>query len=101
MLTNDGPSIGRQWAITMAFYSAVHLAKAIALKYGQTRAKGERYHDFYSRMMRHLPITASEAYERLKHDCLDIRYKQSCFSRLLGHPLQTTAAHDGADATVS
>lgn len=65
----------RQWGVTAAFYAAVHLAKALALKSNEQRVRRESWHDFYSRVIRTLaPANASVSYERLRTAAVRTRY---------------------------
>ncbi len=67
----------RQWAVTAAFYAAVHFALALSFKNGdwqRTGRGGERFHDFYSRMIRSYATQQSPAYERLKTAAMATRY---------------------------
>jgi N-glycosylase/DNA lyase len=65
----------RQWGATSAFYAGVHLAKALAIRNGDAKAKGEHWHDFYSRMIRtYTPSASSVSYERLRKHALMTRY---------------------------
>ncbi len=70
----------RQWAVTAAFYAAVHFAYALSFKKadwrrtGLGRGQNERYHDFYSRMIRSYATQQSPAYERLKTAAMATRY---------------------------
>lgn len=70
----------RQWAVTAAFYAAVHFALALSFKKGDWRRIGpgkgqtERFHDFYSRMIRSYANKQSPAFERLKTATMATRY---------------------------
>ena len=66
----------RQWAVTAAFYAAIHLAKALALKSNEQKRPRESWHDFYSRVIRILaPPRASVSYERLRKAATRARYE--------------------------
>ncbi len=65
----------RQWAVIAAFYAAVHLAKALALRMAAHRIRQETRHDFYSRVIRtHASLRASVSYERLRIASTATRY---------------------------
>lgn len=73
-LARGGSWEWRQWAITAAFYAAVHLALALSFKRADPRRPPERFHDFYSRMIRQFAPRQSPAYERLKTAAMATRY---------------------------
>jgi hypothetical protein len=66
----------RQWAVTAAFYSALHLAKALALRTNEHKVRGETWHELHSRVIRtHASVRATVSYERLRLASWQTRYE--------------------------
>lgn len=66
----------RQWAVTAAFYAALHLAKALALNSNEHKLPRESWHDFHSRVIRtRASQRASVSYERLRTAATWTRYE--------------------------
>jgi len=63
----------RDWAITSAFYAALHYAEACFIAKG-IRYKGGSRHSFRSQMIQTHARMAFRSYEKLKKACWDVRY---------------------------